>query len=95
MTDRLGHYSFDQQHGLSGTGNYTVSLVVPANFQEVKDPGTVLISRGGLNVKGADFVLKRPTGTQIGMGPCLDAGLDSGVLNNVIGYLQGGKKTQG
>jgi hypothetical protein len=58
MTDGKGHYSFDQQAGLSATGNYTVSLVVPSGYtQSSANPATILISRGDTNVSGVNFVL--------------------------------------
>jgi hypothetical protein len=60
VTDRFGHYSFNQQSGLSGTGNYTVSLVVPPGFTQTSaNPGTILISRGDTNVSGVNFVVER------------------------------------
>ena len=34
-TDSKGQYHFDQQSGLSGTGTYTVSLVVPAGDTQI------------------------------------------------------------
>jgi hypothetical protein len=55
-TDRGGHYSFTQQTGLGGTGNFTVQLVLPPNaVQTTQDPGTISISRGATNVTGMDF----------------------------------------
>jgi hypothetical protein len=58
MTDSKGHYSFDQQNGVSGTGEYTVRLVVPSGFTQTSpNPSTILISRGGLSISGVDFVV--------------------------------------
>jgi hypothetical protein len=57
-TGRLGNFSFDQLSGVSGTGDYTVTLVVPSGFSQTsRDPSTILISRGEMNVKKIDFVL--------------------------------------
>jgi hypothetical protein len=58
MTDSQGHYRFDQQTGIGGTGNYTVSLVVPSGFTQTSaNPSTILISRGDVNVSGVNFVV--------------------------------------
>jgi peroxidase len=58
VTDRSGLYRFNQLTGLSGIGNYTVSLVPPSgSVQMAKAPSSILISRGGMNVKNVDFVL--------------------------------------
>jgi hypothetical protein len=55
-TDRVGHYSFTNQTGIPGTGNFTVQVVLPPNAQQTsQDPGTISISRGGTNVTGIDF----------------------------------------
>jgi hypothetical protein len=57
-TDSVGHYSFDQLNGVSGTGEYTVRLVVPSGFKQTStNPSTILISRGGLSVGSVNFVL--------------------------------------
>jgi peroxidase len=57
-TDSHGHYKFNQFSGLSGTGNFTVSLVVPSGFvQTTPNPGTITISRGGFDGDGVDFGL--------------------------------------
>jgi hypothetical protein len=58
VTDRSGQYRFDQLTGVGGTGDYTVSLVAPSGFRQTsKNPPTISISRGGLDVSGVDFVL--------------------------------------
>jgi peroxidase len=58
VTDRAGHYSFNQLTGECGTGDYTVRLVVPSGFtQSSKNPSTIVISRGGIDVKDVNFVL--------------------------------------
>jgi hypothetical protein len=55
-TDSRGHYSFTNQTGIPGTGNFTVQVVLPPNAQQTsQDPGTISISRGGTNVTGVDF----------------------------------------
>lgn len=55
-TDRNGRYSFTQQTGITGTGNFTVALVLPPGAQQTtQDPGTISISRGGINASGVDF----------------------------------------
>jgi hypothetical protein len=60
VTDSKGHYSFNQLNGVSGTGDYTVRLVVPAgDTQTSANPPTVLISRGDLNVSGVNFSVAR------------------------------------
>jgi hypothetical protein len=56
VTDGQGHYSFDQLTGMSGTGYYTVRLVVPpGNTQTSANPATILFSRGDINVRGVNF----------------------------------------
>jgi peroxidase len=58
VTDRQGHYRFDQFSGLSATGQYVVRLVLPDGYtQDSANPSTILISRGGLNVTGINFHL--------------------------------------
>jgi hypothetical protein len=55
-TDIFGHYSFTDQTGIPGTGNFTVSEVPPSFLrQTTANPGTIAISRGGLDVDGVDF----------------------------------------
>ena len=55
-TDGSGHYRFDQQNGASQTGNYAVSVVVPAGYHltTASTSRTFLISRGDVNVN-VDF----------------------------------------
>jgi hypothetical protein len=58
LTDKEGHYRFDQLTGLSSTGIYSVRLVVPPGFTQASaEPGTILISRGDINVGGVNFVV--------------------------------------
>jgi hypothetical protein len=59
-TDSKGRYSFDQQHGLSGTGEYTVRLVEPSGFTQTSaNPPAILISRGGMSISGVDFAVSK------------------------------------
>ena len=58
VTDRRGRYSFNQLSGVSGTGDYTVTLVVPGGYSQTStNPSAILISRGDTNVGGVNFVL--------------------------------------
>jgi peroxidase len=65
-TDAQGRYVFTQQSGpsanpeiapgVSATGDYRVVLVLPSGVQQVTpEPGTIHISRGGINVTAVDF----------------------------------------
>lgn len=63
VTDSRGHYSFNQQTGISATGNYTVALVLPAGYTQVSaSPAPILISRGDMNVS-VNFLVKGDTGS--------------------------------
>jgi hypothetical protein len=56
VTDANGFYSFTDQTGIPGTGYYSVSIVPPSGFvQTSKNPGTMPLSRGNLDVDGASF----------------------------------------
>src|SRR5262249_57141693 len=58
VTDRQGHYRFDNFNGIGGTGNYNVRVVVPSGFtQKSANPSTILISSGDVNVSGVNFIL--------------------------------------
>jgi hypothetical protein len=58
LTNSSGDYSFNQLNGVAGTGRYTVNLVVPSGVSQIsKNPSTIVISRGGMSVSGADFVV--------------------------------------
>lgn len=58
VTDSQGRYTFSQQNGLTSTGSYTVSLVLPTGAAQISaNPSAVPISRGGVAVNGIDFVL--------------------------------------
>jgi hypothetical protein len=57
-TDARGHYSFTDQTGIPGTGNYTVEVVVPSGYKATTaTTHTVHLSRGGLDLDGEDFGL--------------------------------------
>src|SRR5205814_8815979 len=88
MTDQNGRYSFTDQTGIPGTGNYTVSLVLHSGYiQTSKNPGTISLSRGNLNIDGMNFgvapLLQATSSTslqtwgQAGT-PTTDSGLDNG-----------------
>jgi hypothetical protein len=68
VTDSRGRYSFNQLSGpaanpvngsgVSATGTYNVVLVLPSGARLTSPaPGSVLISRGGLNVTGVNFTI--------------------------------------
>jgi hypothetical protein len=62
MTDANGDYSFTDQTGIPGTGNFTLSVVLPDGFIQTStevahNPGTIHLSRGGLNVTAQNFAL--------------------------------------
>jgi hypothetical protein len=79
-TDSKGRYTFDQQNGLGGTGTYTVSLVVPSgDTQASANPGSILISRGGVNVRDVNFVVAPAgQGTTTGTGSSDSQGASAG-----------------
>jgi hypothetical protein len=55
-TDSHGHYSFTDQTGIPGTGNFTVALVLPDGaHQTTAAPHTIHLSRSGLDFDGLDF----------------------------------------
>lgn len=60
VTDSQGHYSFGYLTGISGTGYYTVRLVLPSGEVQISaNPGTMLISNGAMNLNGVDFIVRR------------------------------------
>jgi hypothetical protein len=60
VTDHSGNYRFNQLNGVGGTGDYVVKLVVPSIFTQVaRYPSTILISRGGIIVRGVNYVLAK------------------------------------
>ena len=60
VTDKSGAYRFNQLDGVSGTGDYTVRIVVPPGFaQTSRAPSTIAISRGGVSIQKVDFTLAR------------------------------------
>jgi hypothetical protein len=55
-TDRVGHYSFTELTGIPGTGNFTVTIVLPAGYhQTTPNPGTIHLSRGNLDIDNVSF----------------------------------------
>ena len=71
-TNSRGQYTFNQQSGpaanpvnspgVSETGFYRVVLVPPASLHQVSpNPRSILISRGGINVSGVNFVVANVT----------------------------------
>ncbi len=62
LTDLIGHYAFNQQNGVSGTGTYTIALLVPAGFTALTTTSaTVAVSAGGSNANGINFSLGHAT----------------------------------
>jgi hypothetical protein len=69
VTDRTGHYKFDQLTGLSATGNYTVRVVVPSGFRQTSaNPSTTLVSRGDMKVSRVDFTVTPARSSSIPFG---------------------------
>jgi hypothetical protein len=55
-TDSQGHYRFTDQTGIPGTGNFTVSIVLPAGFTNVTATSIpIALSRGGLDFDNVNF----------------------------------------
>jgi hypothetical protein len=55
-TDSNGHYSFTDQTGIPGTGNFTVTVDVPdGNHLTTQPIGTLHLSRGDLDFDNIDF----------------------------------------
>jgi hypothetical protein len=55
-TDSNGNYCFTDQTGIPGTGKFTVRLVLPSTLHQTSaNPGTISLSRGGLDVDGENF----------------------------------------
>jgi hypothetical protein len=70
VTDRKGHYKFDQLTGLGATGNYTVRVVMPSGFTQTSpNPATMLISRGGINLSRVNFAITPAPSSTIPSGP--------------------------
>jgi hypothetical protein len=56
VTDSHGNYTFTDQTGINGTGNYNVAIVLPSGFVQITpNPSTILLSRGGLDVTDVNF----------------------------------------
>ena len=90
MTDRQGHYSFNQlsgpaanpenASGVSATGNYNVRLVLPPGLTQTSaNPATISISRGDTNVTGVNFSVASQRGTSTPGWPATSSGGLSGV----------------
>lgn len=82
VTDRLGHYSFNQlsgpaansvddASGLSSVGQYKVVLSLPSNLSQTStDPAAITLTRGDTNVAGVNFlVAPSQSGKQPGSTP--------------------------
>jgi hypothetical protein len=55
-TDSFGRYNFSDQTGIPGTGNFSVTIMLPAGyFQTTPNPPTIYLSRGGLDVDHVHF----------------------------------------
>jgi peroxidase len=58
VTDRQGHFAFNQLSGVAGTGTYLVSIVGPLGYTQTStNPSSIQISKGGLNVDNVNFDL--------------------------------------
>jgi hypothetical protein len=89
VTGPQGRYSFNQ---LSGTGSYTVSVVVPAGLTQLSpSPAPVSITRGDTNVGGVNFVLSPSKSAQA---PHLAASGPQGLPSASNGPLAGGVTDQ-
>jgi peroxidase len=63
-TDINGNYSFTNQTGIPGTGNFTVTVSLPPGWaqsaaQIAHNPGTIAVSRGGLTFTNENFAVLR------------------------------------
>jgi hypothetical protein len=66
-TDSKGRYSFTDQTGIPGTGQFNVAIVAPAGFtQSTPNPATIALTRGSLEFDGVDFGLVATGGSQGG-----------------------------
>jgi hypothetical protein len=58
LTDRQGHYRFDNFSGIAGTGTYNVRLSLPSgDTQASANPAAIAISRGDVNISGVNFTV--------------------------------------
>jgi peroxidase len=58
-TDANGHYSFTDQTGIPGTGNFTVAIVLPSGGTATTvSTHAIHMSRGALDFDGEDFGIK-------------------------------------
>ncbi len=63
VTDGNGAYDFTPTTGIPGTGNFTVSMVLPDGFtqnptQQAHNPGVLHLSRGGLTYSAENFAIE-------------------------------------
>jgi hypothetical protein len=55
-TDADGHYSFTDQTGIPGTGNFSVMIMVPTGYQSTTViTHAIHLGRGGLDYDGENF----------------------------------------
>jgi hypothetical protein len=92
VTDSKGRYHFDQQNGLSATGTYLVSVVVPSGLTQVSpNPSPITISRGDVHRAGVDFLLAGPGQTTTGQTwqttHSTTATTDTAVANSLFGDM--------
>jgi hypothetical protein len=88
-TDASGEYDFTDQTGIPGTGNFTLSVVLPTGFTQnsteiAHNPGTIHLSRGGLAFDNQNFALFQ-TNTADGNGGVVVTGVVSTSGANTTG----------
>jgi hypothetical protein len=88
-TDANGEYDFTDKTGIPGTGNFTLSVVLPAGFTQnateiAHNPRTIHLSRGDLAFDGQNFALRHSAGAPGGEG-----GGSSGSLGIALQQIQG------
>ncbi len=102
-TDANGNYRFTNQSGIPGTGNFTVTVALPPGWsqnaaQAAADPGTIGISRGGLNFTGENFAVSR-TSVNLPNGfagaPGLDLNGSARVNGSALQLTDGGNSEAG
>ena len=67
-TDAQGEYDFTTQTGIPGTGVFHVSVVLPSGWtqnatQQAHNPGTISLSRGGLDFDAKNFAVMATSAT--------------------------------
>jgi hypothetical protein len=74
VTDRGGHYSFNDFSGLGGTGTYTVQVILPSGAKSTKPTSVAVpISRGDVNAR-VDFSIELPRRQNQAITTTIDAG---------------------